>query len=164
MARQSGKPARTPSEAVLARRELAIADSDERRSELAMRAYRMRIAGATWWDIAEELKLTEDVVTTLVSERLRAAASLYDEGSKRTMMAAELERLDRLQSAVWANAMSGDAKAVDAALKVIDRRIKLLGLDEAVQANITANTIVVPGSSADYVAALRGVVTREIAS
>ncbi|MGA7688339.1 MAG: hypothetical protein WCA29_03820 [Jiangellales bacterium] len=40
----------------------------------------------------------------------------------------ELHLLDRLQQAVWEDAVSGDVCAVDDVLKVIDRRIKLLGL------------------------------------
>jgi hypothetical protein len=40
----------------------------------------------------------------------------------------ELNRLDQLQAAIMSSAMRGDAKAVSAALKIMDHRAKLLGL------------------------------------
>lgn len=42
---------------------------------------------------------------------------------------AELLRLDRLQAGVWTKALAGDPRSAEVALKVIDRRCKLLGLD-----------------------------------
>jgi len=41
----------------------------------------------------------------------------------------ETDRLDRLQAAVWAKAIQGDTKAVDAVLRIMDRRARLMGLD-----------------------------------
>ena len=38
-------------------------------------------------------------------------------------------RLDRLQAAVWDRAMAGDIGAISAVLKIMDRRIRLLGLE-----------------------------------
>jgi transposase-like protein len=40
----------------------------------------------------------------------------------------ELERLDRLQTSIWPRAMNGDVSAINAVLRVIDRRIRLLEL------------------------------------
>jgi hypothetical protein len=67
----------------------------------------------------------------------------------------EIDRLDQLQSAVWRQAVSGDLAAVDRALKVIQARAKLLGLEDMTVNNITNNTVVIAGSGDDYVAALR---------
>lgn len=41
----------------------------------------------------------------------------------------ETERLDVMQAALWPSVQSGDPQAVDKALKVMERRAKLLGLD-----------------------------------
>lgn len=41
----------------------------------------------------------------------------------------ELNRLDRLQRAIWTKAVEGDIKAVEAVAKLMDRRAKLLGLN-----------------------------------
>lgn len=48
-----------------------------------------------------------------------------------THRALELDRLDALQTAVWDRAVAGDIKAIDIVLKVMDRRIRLLGLEQA---------------------------------
>lgn len=40
----------------------------------------------------------------------------------------ELDRLDALQQAVWADAMRGDPRAVDRVLHVMDQRARYLGL------------------------------------
>lgn len=41
----------------------------------------------------------------------------------------EVDRLDRLLFAVWPAAMKSDPKAIDQALKIAERRARLLGLD-----------------------------------
>ena len=41
----------------------------------------------------------------------------------------ESRRLDRLQTAVWEKAMTGDKDAVLSALRILERRARLLGLD-----------------------------------
>ena len=41
----------------------------------------------------------------------------------------ELERLDRLLLGVWGQAAKGNQGAVDRALKIMERRARLLGLD-----------------------------------
>jgi hypothetical protein len=40
-------------------------------------------------------------------------------------------RLDALQDGIWDKAMGGDARAVEVALKVLERRARMLGLDFA---------------------------------
>ena len=42
----------------------------------------------------------------------------------------EIERLDALQVGLWDRAMSGDVKAVNAVLRIIEQRSRLLGLDK----------------------------------
>ena len=44
------------------------------------------------------------------------------------LRAIELARLDALQVALWDRAMDGDVEAVLAVLRIMDRRIRLLGL------------------------------------
>lgn len=40
----------------------------------------------------------------------------------------EFDRLDKLQASVWNQALNGDVAAVSVVLKVIDQRVRLLGL------------------------------------
>jgi hypothetical protein len=43
----------------------------------------------------------------------------------------EEQRLDELQDGIWDKALKGDARAVEVALKVLERRARMLGLDFA---------------------------------
>ena len=138
---------------------LAEAEERERLNDLAIRAHRMRREGIAWWDIAENLGITERAAAALVSERIAAAAELVDQGQRRTLLTMELDRLDQLQRAVWIDAIGGDTRAVETCLKIIDKRAKLLGLENANGQTVTNNTIVVPGNTVEYVAALRAVQT-----
>lgn len=145
----------------LAKTKKALAEAEERdkRNQLAIRAHQMRREGVAWWDIAEKLGITEHAAAALVSERIAAASELVDAGAKRMLLTMELDRLDQLQQAVWFDAIGGDTKAVETCLKIIDKRSKLLGLENATGQQVTNNTIVVPGNTVEYVAALRAVQT-----
>lgn len=43
----------------------------------------------------------------------------------------EEQRLDELQDGIWDKALNGDARAVEVALKVLERRARMIGLDFA---------------------------------
>jgi hypothetical protein len=110
--------------------------SKAKRAEVAERrskAIAMRLAGMDYDTIAKRLgyynrgAAYNDITAALeqnVAEQNRNADVLRQE---------ELQRLDRLQAGVWTAAASGDTKAVDTALRIIDRRCKLLGLDAPVR-------------------------------
>lgn len=129
----------------------------EEQNALAMKAFQMRKAGASWWQIAEDLKISEQQAGMLVHNRIKEAAKLVDEGAKRTMLTMEVDRLDTLQQAIWNDAISGDRQAIETALKIIQARAKVLGLDSIPTSTVTNNTIVVAGTSEEYVAALKRV-------
>lgn len=134
------------------------ADELEARAVLARRALELKNMGKSWYAIAEALGITERAAGMLVKDALAEAAALVDEGHKRTMLAMEINRLDTLQEAVWADAIGGDVKAVETALRIIQTRAKVLGLDSMPTSTVNHNTIVVAGTSEEYVAALRRVV------
>lgn len=77
---------------------------------------------------------TDDQFTALVAEDIaRALKERYDAGSENVadLRAIEAHRLDRLFLVVWRQALQGDLGAVDRALRIQERRARLLGLDEA---------------------------------
>lgn len=118
----------------------------------------MRLAGVKWWDIAEELKISEAEAKATVAERIDEVAAMVDYHEKREFLSLELDRLDALQAAMWTEAMEGKVSAVQAVLAVMDRRAKWLGFAEPEKSQaITTNTIVIPGNSRDYIAALQQV-------
>ena len=56
----------------------------------------------------------------------------------------ELTRLDALQVGLWAKAVSGDVKAVNAVLRIIEQRSRLLGLDKPETAPVGSGSVVDP--------------------
>ena len=95
-------------------------------------AVSLRVAGASWVEIAEVLDLAgPEVARTLVEAGL--AAERVDEAEVAVLRAEESQRLLTLLRGVWGKAVDGEAPdhipALRAALAVVDRRAKLLGLD-----------------------------------
>lgn len=90
------------------------------------RALELSLAGVTQPQIAHELGYRSSGAVSKALWRTinRRAADGVDE-----YRALELERLDALQTANWGKALDGDTKAAEVVLSVIDKRIKLLGLD-----------------------------------
>lgn len=146
------------SDIVKSKRAVAAAAAREKKSALAKKAYSMRLAGVKWWDISEELKINETKIKSAVAERIAEVAEMVDYHEKRMFLSLELDRLDALQAAMWDEAMEGKVSAVQTVLAVMDRRAKWLGFAEPEKAQaITTNTIVIPGNSHDYIAALQRV-------
>lgn len=129
----------------------------EESDEKARLAYVMRQDGKSWYTIAKVLGVSETTIQTSVSRAMEQAAAMISAETKRQLLALEADRLDRLQESVWADAMRGDIRAGEFALKVIMARIKALQLDAIPETTITNNTLVVTGSSEEYVAALRAI-------
>lgn len=51
----------------------------------------------------------------------------------------ELERLDAMLLAIWRQVKEGNHGAIDRALRILERRAKLLGLDAPVKQDITSH-------------------------
>ena len=56
----------------------------------------------------------------------------------------EVQRLDALQVGLWDKAVSGDVKAVNAVLRIIEQRSRLLGLDKPEATSVGSGTVVDP--------------------
>ena len=86
----------------------------------------LRRAGLTWQRIAEETGYADHT----------GAYAAYKRAIKRTMQQPadelreqELDRIDRLQLALWPKAMKGDERSISTIVRLMERRAKLLGLD-----------------------------------
>jgi hypothetical protein len=146
------------SDVVRTKKATSAAAAREQKAKQARKAYSMRMAGVKWWDIAEELKMSEGQAKKVVADRIAEVAAMVDYHEKREFLSLELDRLDALQAALWDDAMEGKVPAVQAVLAVMDRRAKWLGFAEPDQQQVlTANTIVIPGNTREYVAALQQV-------
>jgi hypothetical protein len=99
----------------------------ERRS----RAIAMRIAGVDYDTIARQLGYADRGSACKDVSRALEQRTKEQQQAADSLRTAEVARLDRLQAGLWTAAAGGDARTVEVVLKVIDRRIKLLGLDQA---------------------------------
>jgi hypothetical protein len=93
-----------------------------------VRAVELALAGNSYEEIAHELGLANrgtawHLVQNALRDRKFAAVDAYRES--------ELERLQRVEDQLWPRAIAGDTRAVGGMRVVIDRRIRLLGLDQA---------------------------------
>lgn len=92
-------------------------------------ALRLRAQGKTYAAIGEDLGVTQQTANRYV---LEALAQLRQEAGEAAQEVRELEsmRLDRLLESVWPAAETGDIKAIETVLKLMERRSKLMGLDQ----------------------------------
>jgi hypothetical protein len=118
-------------------------------AERDVRIFKMRQAGVATAEIARRFGMTNSGVNTAIRRQLtrlsNEALLAYPE-----VLQMELERLDSLQSAIWPLtqhrkvkmddgtevSVEPDMKAVQTVLSIIDRRAKLLGME---QTNVNVN-------------------------
>lgn len=101
----------------------AVAAADRRTEILKDRA-----AGMTFAQIAAKNKISIRRARTIVAEEFARLTDERGEVAAR-LLETNVRRLDDLLEAVWDDALEGDTKSVTAALAVIDRQSRLLGLD-----------------------------------
>src|SRR6186713_657770 len=87
----------------------------------------LRLAGATYRQIGERLGVSLPIAWKHTQAALRQAP----QEPAQELRQIELARLDRLHMAHWSQALGGSTDATDRVLKIMDRRARLLGLDQA---------------------------------
>jgi hypothetical protein len=121
-------------------------------AERDLRVFKMRQAGVSATEIARRFDMSTSAVNMAVRRQLekmnKEALLAYPE-----VLRMELERLDNLQSAIWPMtqhrkirmddgtevAVEPDLKAIQQVLSIIDRRAKLLGMEQSSSNNINVN-------------------------
>ena len=112
-----------------------------RKAEGERRAIALRLGGANYATIAADLGVSLSSAYRYVRGAMDRARKEATEGAHHIMQL-ELERLDRLQAAYWPAAIGSvegdataaaapDTKAAEMCLKIMERRIRLMGLDRA---------------------------------
>lgn len=99
------------------------------RHERRYQALQMRIAGVSNAVIAQRLgysspQLVSKDVTTALKKAAKQEAMAAEE-----LLNLEINRLDRMMASVWPRVLKGEINAVEAALKIVNKRASLLGLD-----------------------------------
>lgn len=92
----------------------------------------MRVAGATYREIATALDLSRDYVKELAHRAMRESQREVGDDLRDL----EGERLDRLQRAHWQQALAGDERAASLVLRIMERRARLYGLDAPAKAQV----------------------------
>jgi len=94
----------------------------------ALRALDMRIAGHSYDEIASELKVSN---VTAYHDCKKLLARYEDQLKPNVDHVRRIERvrLDKMLNAIWPRVEIGDDLAIDRALKIMERRAKLQGLD-----------------------------------
>jgi transposase len=88
-------------------------------------ALTLLLAGMSFEQVGDRLGITKQAARDMVHRSLDVAESrAVDE-----MRELENARLDRAQTAIWTKVLNGDLKALDAFLKISQRRARLNGLD-----------------------------------
>lgn len=119
----------------------------------AVMAFELRKAGATYELIAEKLGYASpNSARNAILNRIQRYYKANEEEVSE-IVGLELARLDQLQLICWQEAKDHNLSAVDRILKIMERRAKLLGLDqepsqEASTVNQTA--VFIGGSEQDY--------------
>ena len=95
---------------------------------IATEALALRIAGATYRQIGERLKVNQSTAFRAVQAELADLDAVKAQHAER-LRDLEVERCERLILGLWANATRGDDKSVHACLRVMERKARLLGID-----------------------------------
>lgn len=100
-----------------------------------LKALELRKAGVSYQRIAETLGYKDAsgawrAVKSALKKTLQEPAD-----ELRTL---EIERLDAMLSAIWASVKQGQYGAIDRAIKIMERKAKLLGMDAPVKADVTS--------------------------
>ena len=100
-----------------------------------IKAIELRREGYTYEQIANMMNFSSRSTAWKIIKRglERSVVESVDE-----LRLLESQRLDALQYAIWDKCMAGDLKAINAAIRIMERRSKLFGLDapSKVQAEI----------------------------
>jgi len=92
------------------------------------KALELRVSGASYEAIADALGTTKYTTYLDVQKSIAGLDKIAKEHAER-LRDIELARCDALIKAAWPAAQDGDDKSINAIVRIMDRRAKLLGLD-----------------------------------
>ena len=132
-----GRPGRIPDGPLPV--ELARSDArvDRNLHAIGEAAAKLRTCGLGWQEIGERLGVTKAYAFNSCHSVLQREAATRRE-SLPAALALEQRRLDALLSSIYERALSGEVEAIDRALKIAERRARLLGLDAPQRTELTA--------------------------
>ena len=100
----------------------------EAAAERRLKALELRKAGASYRAIGAQLGVSHQQAYEDIQRELTAIAKQSTEEAT-LLRTLDLERLDAMMLAIWQQVRQGNQGAIDRALRISERRAKLLGLD-----------------------------------
>jgi hypothetical protein len=104
------------------------------------RTLELRMAGATPEQIAKVVGWDNETQARAAINRALARDTGRLAEKREEYRAVQVARTERLLNGVWRFAIKGDRDAINAALKIMERQAKLLGLDAPTQVSISEDT------------------------
>ncbi len=101
-------------------------------------ALNLRKSGATYDQIGKTLGITTQGAYKAIIRSLQRLNEKNTEGTEE-LRRLEVERLDRMLAAIWGQVLNGNQGAIDRALRIGERRAKLLGLDAPTKTDLTTD-------------------------
>lgn len=105
------------------------------------RSLEFKLAGMSYRRIAEQTGVSAQQAYTDVQNALTE----YIREPTEEVRQQEAARLDRLMMTHWPKALEGDHDALNAVLRIMDRRAKLLGVDQPQKVDLRALIMAVAG-------------------
>jgi hypothetical protein len=113
-----GRPTNEERQQILDRRKQAVA---------------LRLAGVDWETVADQCGYASAGAACTDLKRHREQTRAGIDESLEELRNQELGRLERLQLALWPRALNGDVRAAETVIKIIDKRVGLLGLNAPIR-------------------------------
>lgn len=120
--------------------------------ERMRQAWELRKAGVSYEDIAERLNYSSR------SAAYKAVKSVMDRVTTETgkeLRTLHTERLNTMLMVAWREVQQGDLRAIDVAMRIMERQAAMGGIDAPVQTVQHNHVMVVGGSESDYIKALQ---------
>jgi hypothetical protein len=131
---------------------------------VAQKIYHMRQIGMDWAEVQEHLVAHNYVESAPSVDELRlilrqytlSMATYMGAGDRELLLAMELSRLDKLQSAYFVQATEGDLRAAQMVLNIMVQRAKFTGMDQlnVQDKQVLASVLIVGGDRRAYIEAL----------
>jgi hypothetical protein len=112
------------------------AGMQEQIAENRLRALQLRRAGASYRAIGKALNVTYQTAFNYV-QAVMAEMRALTESEREDYRTMELDRCDAMQAAAWQKAVTGDLKAINTVLAVMERRARYLPGLEASRIELT---------------------------
>ena len=123
------------------------------------KAIKMRVEGISPTDIAEQLDFDSvEQMKGMISRRIASDVRKSNEEARDE----DLKRLDDMHHALWETAMTGDNRAMQTLLRIMEMRMRLMGLDQVADSgdkkDVGGVTVIVNKIDSQEMKPMKGVV------